>query len=124
MRRLTKLIPRLYDKPYKGRLAAIKVPNMRYRRIRGDMILVYKTGHGGNLPLRDLLMINESRTGQGAITLNFINHSFKLQYVNIFFSIRVIHNWNSLSYEVVNAVSLDSFKSKLDNAWEDKVYVF
>lgn len=39
-----------------------------------------------------------------------------------------MNNWNSLGtelpYEVVNAVSLDSFISKLDNAWEDKAYVF
>ena len=39
-------------------------------------------------------------------------------------SIRVINNWNSLLYEVVNAGSLDSFKSKLDNAQEDKINVF
>ena len=41
-----------------------------------------------------------------------------------FFSVRVINNWNSLPHEVVNAGSLESFKSKLDNSWEDKTYVF
>ena len=34
LRRVTKLIPGLYDKPYKERLAAIKVPSMKYRRMR------------------------------------------------------------------------------------------
>ena len=62
LRRATKLIPGLYDKPYKERLAAIKVPSMRYRRMRSDMILVYKTLCGGNQSLRDLFMISESRT--------------------------------------------------------------
>ena len=114
--------PGFYDKPYKERLAAIKNPSMRYRRMRGDMILVYKILRGGNQSLRNLFMINESRTR---------DHNFKL-YKPLaqttirkhFFSIRVINNWNKLPYEVVNAVSLDSFKSKLDNAWEDKIYVF
>ena len=122
MRRATKLIPGLYDKPYKERLAAIKVPSMRYRRMRGDMILVYKILRGGNQSLRDLFMINESRTR---------GYNFKIYKPLVqttirkhFFSIRVINNWNNLPYEVVNAVSLDSFKSKLDNAWEDKIYVF
>ena len=108
LRRATKLIPGLYDKPYKERLAAIKVPSMRYRRMRGDMILVYKILRGGNQSLRDLFMINESRTR---------GHNFKLYKPLVqttirkhFFSIRVINNWNSLPYEVVNAVSLDSFK--------------
>ena len=67
-------------------------------------------------------MINESRIR---------GHNFKLYKPLIqttickhFFSIRVISNCNSLPYEVVNAVSLDSFKSKLVNAWENKIYVF
>ena len=42
LRRATQLIPGLSEKPYKERLAAIKVPSMRYRKMRGDMILVYK----------------------------------------------------------------------------------
>ena len=122
LRRATKFIPGIYDKPYKECLAAIKVPSMRYRRMRGDMILVYKILRGGNQSLRDLFMISESRTR---------GHNFKLYKPLVqttirkhFFSIRVINNWNSLPYKVVNAVSLDSFKSKLDNAWEDKIYVF
>ena len=67
-------------------------------------------------------MINESRIR---------GHDFKLYKPLVqttirkyFSSIRVINNCNSLPYEVVNAVSLDSFKSKLDNAWENKIYVF
>ena len=43
-------------------MAAIKVPSMRFRRMRGDMILVYKIFRGDNQSLRDLFTINESRT--------------------------------------------------------------
>ena len=78
----TKIISGLYDKPYKECLAAIKVPSMRYHRMRDDIKLVYKILHGDNQSLRDLFKIKES--GQEVITLNFINHSFKRQYVNIF----------------------------------------
>ena len=58
---------------------AIKVPSMRYRRMRGDMILVYKI-------LRGLYAICLSSMDPGLkdITLNFLNHLLKLQYVNIF----------------------------------------
>ena len=69
LRRATKLIPGLYDKPYKKRFATIKVPSMRYCRIRGDMILVYKLLRGDNQSLRALFMINESRIR---------GHNFKL----------------------------------------------
>ena len=120
--RAAKFMPGLYDKPYKERLTAIKIPSMRYRRMRGDMILVYKILRGDNYSLGDLFTINESRTR---------GHYYKLEKPLVqttirkhFFSIRVINNWNSLPYEVVNAVSLGNFKSKLDNACEDKIYVF
>ena len=77
----TKLISGLYDKPYNERLAAIKVPSMRYCRMRGDMILVYKILRGDSLYA---ICLQSTNPGQDAITLNFINYSFKLQYVNIF----------------------------------------
>ena len=90
--------------------------------MRSDIILVNKIFRGNNQSLRDLFTINESRTR---------DHNFKLYKPLVqttirrnFFTIKAINNWNSLPYEVVNAVSLDSFKSKLDNAWEDKIYVF
>ena len=94
LRRATKSIPGLYNKPYKEHLAAIKVPSMRYRRVRGDVILVYKVLRDGNQSVRDLCMINESRKR---------GHNFKL-YIPLvkttickhFFSIRVINNWSSL----------------------------
>ena len=69
LRRATQLIPGLSEKPYKERLAAIKVPSMRYRKMRGDMILVYKILRGDSQSPHDLFMINESRTR---------GHNFKL----------------------------------------------
>ena len=118
----TKLIQGLYGKPYKERLTAIKVLSMRYCRMRGDMILVYKILHGGNQSLRDLFIISESRTR--GHNLKLYKPLVQTAICKHFFSIRVINNRNSVPYEVVNAVSLDSFKSNLDNAWENKIYVF
>ena len=62
LRRATKLIPGLYNKPYKERLAAIKFSSMAYRRMRSNMILLYKILRGGNQSLRDLFMINFNLT--------------------------------------------------------------
>ena len=33
----------------------------------------------------------------------------------------VINDWNSVPPGVVNAVSLDKFKTELDNIWSDKM---
>ena len=40
--RATKLVSRLKKKCYKERLTVLKLPTLQYRRIRGDMIEVYK----------------------------------------------------------------------------------
>ena len=95
---------------------------MRYRRILGDMILVHKSVSVNNQSLRDLLMINECRTRSHKSKLYkpLAQTTIRKQFL----SQRGLNNWNSLPYEFVNVVSLDSFKSKLDDALEDKIHVF
>ena len=41
-RRATKMVPGLGDKSYEDRLKDLKLPTLTYRRIRGDMIEVFK----------------------------------------------------------------------------------
>ena len=45
-RRATKLLPNLSKMSYEGRLRKIGLPTLAYRRVRGDMIEVYKRLHG------------------------------------------------------------------------------
>ena len=45
LRRATQVIPGLKDKEYEDRLKEMKIPSMTYRRVRGDMIEVYKYTH-------------------------------------------------------------------------------
>ena len=45
-RRATKLIKRLKNFSYEERLRKVHLPNLKYRRIRGDMIDVYKVLSG------------------------------------------------------------------------------
>ena len=40
--RATKLLHSIKRLPYKARLRVLKLPSMKYRRIRGDMIEIYK----------------------------------------------------------------------------------
>ena len=86
------------------------------------MILAHKSVSGNNQSLRDLLMINECRTRSHKSKLYkpLAQTTIRKQFL----SQRGLNNWNSLPYEFVNVVSLDSFKSKLDDALEDKIHVF
>ena len=45
-RRSTKLIPGFKTLSYKERLQKLKLPTLKYRRLRWDMIEVYKILHG------------------------------------------------------------------------------
>jgi hypothetical protein len=45
-RRATRIIPCLKDKSYEERLKIMKLPSLSYRRLRGDLIEVYKYTHG------------------------------------------------------------------------------
>ena len=41
-----------------------------------------------------------------------------LQIRTNFFAVRVVNTWNELPEEVVNAPSVNAFKSRLDKLWE------
>ena len=44
-RRATKIIPELKDLTYEQRMEKMKLPSMCYRRLRGDLIEVFKLTH-------------------------------------------------------------------------------
>ena len=62
-RRSTKLIPGFKDLYYEERLRKLKLPTLRFRRLRGDMIEVYKILSG----VYDKRVTSE--------LLNFMDHS-------------------------------------------------
>ena len=53
--------------------------------------------------------------GQWGIVLKFKKGRFRLSIV-LYFTERVMRNWNRLPREVVDAPSLDAFKTRLDEA--------
>ena len=123
LRRESKLITRISIFLYPDRLRSVDIPSMKYRRIRGDMIQVFKILHGEDILLKVLCKVDST-----SITRM---HKFKLKKPlaknkvhKHFFSIWVVNDWNSLPPGVVNAVSLDSLKTKLHKIWSDKQYKF
>ena len=60
-RRATKMVPGLANLSYADRLKLLKLPTLAYRRVRGDMINVFKIIYGGfDEGIRDILPINAS----------------------------------------------------------------
>ena len=117
-RRATKLLGPLKNKPYPERLRTLGLPSLEYRRLRGDMIEVYKYLNGFYKVQRPNFQPSLSNNLRGN-TLKLQKNRFRLDIRGNYFSNRVVTKWNSLPDSVVVAPSVNSFKSRLDKHWRD-----
>ena len=69
-RRATKLVAEIRTKPYSQRLQDLNLPSLTYRRVRGDMILLYQMVHGLVDVDQDLVQLSTEHRTRG--------HRFKL----------------------------------------------
>ena len=122
-RRFTKRISGFGDKTYEERLRLLGLPSLEFRRIRGNMIEVFKILNGIYDPCTTdtLLTLSADSKTRG--------HSLKLEkiFVNTrtyknFFTNSVINHWNNLPADCVNASTVNSFKNKLDKVYSDKMF--
>lgn len=113
-RRATKLIPALRRKSYEDRLRELKLFSLEFRRHRGDMIEVWKIMTGKeNIRKEDLFVLDDnSRTRNNGFKLK--GKRLNLEITGHFFTHRVINEWNRLPADVVNAETLNTFKSRFD----------
>ena len=117
-KRATKMIQGCKNKTYKERLEFLKLPTLIYRRLRGDMIEVYKILHDiyDQSVVPSLVKHTDSRTRGNVFKLKVERCNYDIRKYS--FCNRVICLWNSLPNSVVCACSLNMFKSYLDKHWE------
>ena len=113
-------MPGLRDLYYEERLKILEIPSMTYIRARGDMIEAFKYTHE-MYNVEQILEPNSDTTTRG--------HDFKLKKRSCktatrqnFFSLRIVNAWNNLPSQVVDAPSLNAFKSRLDKLWKNQKY--
>jgi hypothetical protein len=109
------------DKSYVERLKELKLPTLAYRRMRGDMIEVFKICHRINdKDVCNILKMRKDeveRINRGHSSTLFHQYA-KRNLRKHSFTLRVVWTWNSLPEEVVNAPSLNTFKNWLDKLWQ------
>jgi len=100
------------------------LPTLKYRRLHGDMIEVFKIVH-------DFYHL------EAAVKLNFNTFSttrgnkYKFQKSSCSYNIRkyscnsrVVNMWNSLPNDVVGADIINTFKNHLDKYWSNQDVLF
>lgn len=123
-RRATKLVPEISSLSYSERLDHLKLPTLQYRRLRQDLLFVFK--HANNLITLDtrthcsscqhnpdMFMPTLSQSTRG--------HNHKLQIAhhkgarNRFLTTRALPTWNILSNSTVNKPTVNGFKNALNS---------
>jgi hypothetical protein len=122
--RATKLIKSIKHLTYTDRLKHLLLPTLRYRRIRGDIILVFKILTGiihPNVACTFNPVINSVTRGN---SLKLFQNHVPYDLNKYFFSNRIISLWNSLPNYVVSACSVKVFEIRLDSFWKNQLCIY
>ena len=87
---------------------------MEARRLRADLFEVFKIIQGSERIDADSLFKMSTQTTRGH-KCKFYKKNVKTDYGKLKFSNRVVTDWNNLPPAVVEATSVNDFKSKLDH---------
>ena len=116
-RRATRMVNCLKHLPYNERLKKLGIPSLEYRRLRADVIEVYKiVNQIDRIPTDKFFTINDEISTRSNGLKLFKKWSRLNVRANVF-SNRVVNAWNLLPCEIVLAPSLNTFKSRLNKFW-------
>lgn len=105
---------------YEERLKELGMFSLPKRRLRGDMIAVYKYLKGCHKAEGSALFsLSQGRTRNNGVKLQ--GKRFSLDVRKKFLTVRVINQWNRLPREVVGSPSMEVFKQRLDSHLSEMV---
>ena len=110
----TRLVVNISKLSYEERLKAMDLYSLEYRRLRGDLITLYRTLRGelgGDLLNHFTFDHRSNRRGH---SWKLINPTVDIFNRQLMFSVRVVSEWNKLPERVVSAPSTQCFKNRLD----------
>ena len=114
--RVTEFIEGLEYLAYEETLSNLGLFSRGKRRLRGDLIIVYKYLMGGVRQMDEAMlfsMVHSDRTRNNSLTLKQRKFQTKIMWKN-FFMVRVMEHWNRLPREVVESPAMEIFKTHLD----------
>ena len=117
--RATKLVESIKYLSYEDRLKKLGIPTLKYRRLRGDLIEVFKIiaseDNNGNCNLAFHKGL-ATRGNRYKLYQKHVNYDLR----KYFFVGRIVAHWNSLPDSVVSSDSINMFKNRLDKFLHDQ----
>ena len=122
-RRATKIFKGCRNLRYEERLNLLGLTSLLQRRIRGDMIEVFKIlkGFYEKECVPFLPMTDYERTRGNSLKLQ--KRSARKDVRKYSFSLRVVDVWNGLPESVVTSGTIDEFKRRIDDFWGPRRFV-
>ena len=118
-RRATQLISSLENLSYNHRLQQL---TLLYRHTLMDLNMTYKILHGVvSLDKTDFFILNTNHTRSNG--LKIYKHWCNTTIRRTSFSQRVINDWNLLPHDIVTALNVFIFKTKLDSFYVTVVLI-
>ena len=127
-RRATRMIPGLKDLPYEERLRTLKLPSLSYRRLRGDLIEMFKIvkpveAGGYDKDVCEGFLKLKPRDTRGHTFMLSRKHT-RLMLRERAFPHKCRDAWNSLSQHVVDANNVKTFESRLDKFLSNQKMIY
>jgi ribonuclease P/MRP protein subunit RPP40 len=112
-RRATKLVVETKGMSYEERLKFLDMTTLETRRVRGDLIEVFKIMKGFENVNKDKFFTMDTGCTRGH-ELKLFKPSCRLDCRKYAFSNRIINMWNSLPSNIIACNTVDNFKHKID----------
>ena len=113
-RRVTRMISECSLLNYSDRLVITGLLSLEMRRLRADLIEVFKIVKGFEKVNSSLFFEKQRNVRTRGHPFRFYKPNCRLDIRKYFFSQRVISEWNSLPLEAVTADTVNTFKNKID----------
>ena len=112
-RRMTKMMREVEEEEYEQRLKKTKLMSLEMRRLRSDLIEVYKIMHNlEGLEREDFFPLRSA--GRRGHRYTITKQYSRLNSRKYFFSQRVVDQWNRLPTTTVCAETINRFKNQID----------
>ncbi|XP_071950765.1 uncharacterized protein [Antedon mediterranea] len=117
-RRATKSLSEIKHLAYPYRLKFLGLPTLEYRRLRADMIQIFRIINGLDaIECRKFFTFVDCHGTRGH-EYKLYKNKFRLNSRKFSFSCRVVDSWNNLPSNIVKAPNINLFKSLLNGHWK------